>query len=370
MDFDFTDEQLQLRDAVARWAERAYTFERRRADIAAGGFDSGVWQALTELGLTGLTVPEAHGGMGQGPVEALVVMETLGSALLLEPLAAAWVAAAMLQHGGGSALQAVWLQRLAAGELVVPALLERRSRHDLGRVACQASADGDHWRLSGRKHVVPAGDQAAAWIVSARAPDGLALFWVERSAAGVHLSPYPLQDGSRSADLVLEATPAQRLPGDGAATLQWGADVGAALACAQAVGVMDRALALTVDYLKTRHQFGVPIGSFQALRHRAADMKMALELARGMAVYALLKLTAPEAERRQAVARAKVQVGQSARFIGQQAVQLHGGIGVTDEYAIGHCFKTLTQLELSWGDTSHHLGIVAAGMTEEATVGA
>ncbi|WP_334133952.1 acyl-CoA dehydrogenase family protein [Tepidimonas sp.] len=370
MDFDFSDEQRQLRDAVARWAERAYPFEQRRAIIAAGGFDARIWRDLTDLGLTGLTVAETHGGMGQGPVEALLVLETLGTALLLEPLAATWVAAALLQDCADGALPQAWLPRLAAGDLVVPALLERRSRHDLPQVACQANADGNAWRLSGRKHVVPAGDQAAAWLVSARAPDGVALFLVERSAAGIATTPYPLQDGSRAADLHLNATPAQRLPGDGATALAWAADVGAALACAQAVGVMERALALTVEYLNTRRQFGVPIGSFQVLRHRAADMKMALELARGMAYYALLKLDAPQAERRQAVARAKVQVGQSARFVGQQAVQLHGGIGVTDEYVVSHCFKTLTQLELSWGDTLHHLGTVAAVMGEDAAVGA
>lgn len=370
MDFDFTDEQIQLRDAVQRWADKGYDFERRRGIVAAGGFDAGAWRELADLGLTGLTVPEAHGGLGLGPVEAMVVMEALGRGLVMEPLAQTLVASAVLQRHADEALQADWLPRLAAGERVVLAHVERGARHRLDVCATTAAADGAGWRLSGRKCVVPAGDRADAWLVPARLDGALALFLVERGAAGTACAGYPTQDGSRAADLALNGSPARLVSRAGDTALAWAVDVGIALIGAQAVGVMDRTLALTLEYLNTRKQFGVPIGSFQALRHRAADMKMALELARSMSYYATLRLGEPEAQRRQALARAKVQLGHSMRFVGQQAVQLHGGIGVTDEYVVSHCFKTLTQLELSFGDTLHHLGEVAARMTDEAGVAA
>ncbi|TSE31235.1 acyl-CoA dehydrogenase family protein [Tepidimonas taiwanensis] len=368
MDFDFTDEQVQLRDAVQRWADKGYDVERRRAIIDAGGFDEGAWRELVELGLTGLTVPEVHGGAGLGAVEAMVVMEALGHGLVLEPLAHSFIASAVLQRHADAALQQAWLPRLASGARLVLAHVERRSRHRLDVCDTAATAVGDGWRVRGRKVVVPAGDRADAWLVPARVDGTLAMLLVEAGAPGVSASGYPTQDGSRAADVVFDDAPARLVTRDGEAALAWAVDVGIALVAAQAVGVMDRAFGLTRDYLQTRRQFGVPIGSFQALRHRLADMKMALELARSMSYYATLKLGEPEAVRRAALARAKVQLGQSMRFVGQQAVQLHGGIGVTDECLISHCFKTLTQLELTFGDTLHHLGEVAARMTDEAGV--
>ncbi|OYX57998.1 MAG: hypothetical protein B7Y96_06310 [Comamonadaceae bacterium 32-67-11] len=222
--------------------------------------------------------------------------------------------------------------------------------------------------LDGAKSLVPAGDCADAFLVPAQTAQGLALFLVQRSAAGVQTRAYQTQDGSRAAEVGFAHSPAQLLSADGLAALEWAADVGIAAACAQGVGVMEQTLALTLEYLNTRQQFGVPIASFQALRHRVADMKMQLELARSMSYYATLKLGAPAPERRQALARAKVQLGQSMRFVGQQAVQLHGGIGVTDEYIVSHCFKKLTQLELTLGDTLHHLDEVSARMGASAGV--
>jgi alkylation response protein AidB-like acyl-CoA dehydrogenase len=368
MDFDFSDEQTQLRDAVQRWVDKGYDVERRRRIIASGGFDPDAWDEMTELGLTGLIVPEMHGGMGQGPVEAMLVMEALGRGLVLEPLAHSLLAAAVMQRHADTQVQAQWLPRIARGDLVVLAHIERHSRHRLDANTATAHADGSDWRLRGQLHVVPAGDHAQAWLVPARLDGELTLWLVPNTGEGSQCTGYPTQDGSRAADLVLDAAPAQMVSRAGGEALAWAVDVGIALACAQAVGVMDRTLALTLEYLRTRQQFGVPIGSFQALRHRAADMKMALELARGMSYYATLQLQAPEHERRQALSRAKVQLGHSMRTVGQQAVQLHGGIGVTDEYVVSHCFKTLTQLELTFGDTLHHLGEVAARMTDEASV--
>jgi alkylation response protein AidB-like acyl-CoA dehydrogenase len=362
MDFDFSDEQLQLREAVARWVDKGYGFERRRAIVEAGGFSRQAWQELADLGLTGLSVAEHHGGLGMGPVEAMVVMEELGSGLVLEPLAQALVCGYLL---GQLAPNSPWLAKLISGQALVSlAWQERGGRYRAD--GCHTVAEGE--RITGTKSLVPVGDQADAFLVSARQGDRLALFAVAADAPGLSLQGYGTQDGSRAAELHMKNTPAQLLTADGLAALQEALDIGTACACAEGVGAMEQSLAITCDYMKQRQQFGVAIASFQALRHRVADMKMQLELARSMSYYACLKLRASPQERAQAMARAKVQLGQSMRFIGQQSVQLHGGIGVTDEYIISHYFKKLTQLELSFGDTLHHLGQVSDRMQETAGV--
>lgn len=369
MDFDFSDDQLQLRDAVARWVDKAYTFERRRALAESGGFSRAAYAELAELGLTGLAVPADQGGLGMGPMEAMVVMEELGRGLVLEPLAQTLMASLLLSVHGSPEQQAAWLPPLASGEAILSlAWQERGSRYRLDAGRTTALPQGSGYRLSGTKSLVAAGDQADALLVSASLEGELALFIVEGSAPGLARHGHGMQDGSRAAELQFQDTPAELLTRQGLKALSHAADLGAACACAEAVGVMERSLALTTDYMNQRKQFGVPIASFQALRHRVADMKMQLELGRSMSYYAWLKLQAPEPERRQAVARAKVQLGQSMRFVGQQSVQLHGGIGVTDEYIISHCFKKLTQLEISFGDTLHHLGQVSECMQETAGV--
>lgn len=369
MDFDFSDDQEQLRDAVRKWVDKGYTFERRRAAVAAGGFDRAAWGELAELGLTALTVPEDHGGMGQGAVDAMVVMEELGRGIVLEPLAQAFIASSVLSQFGAQDVQAAWLPKIASGEaLVVLAQQERKARYRLNVCEAKAApAQGGH-ALTAIKSVVPAGDQADAFLVPAQLDGKIALFLVERTASGVTTQGYVTQDGSRAAEVQLSNTPATLVTTDGLAALELAVDVGIAALCAEAVGVMDKTAAVTFDYLNQRKQFGVPIASFQALRHRAADMKMQLELARSMSYYASLKLGAPADERRRAIARAKVQLGQSMRFVGQQAVQMHGGIGVTDEYIVSHYFKKLTQLEMTYGDTLHHLGEVSARMQDTAGV--
>jgi alkylation response protein AidB-like acyl-CoA dehydrogenase len=369
MDFDFSDEQMQLRDAVSRWVDKAYPFERRRTTVAAGGFDRRAYAEMAALGLCGLTVDGAHGGLGLGPVEAMVALEALGRGLVLEPLSQTVVAAGTLGGYAGAQLQAEWLPRIAAGDaLVVLAHVERGLRYQLGARHTHASGQGEAWVLSGGKSLVAAGDQADAWLVPAQTDQGLALFLVVRGARGTQASGYLTQDGSRAAEVRFNEAPALLVSLDGQTALEHAADIGIAASCAYAIGVMDHTLAVTADYLNTRQQFGVPIASFQALRHRMADMKMQLELARSMSYYASLKLHTPAGERRQALARAKVQLGQSMRCVGQQAVQLHGGIGVTDEYIVSHCFKALTQLEMAWGDTLHHLGQVSARMQPSAGV--
>jgi len=369
MDFDFSDDQEQLRDAVRKWVDKGYDFDRRRAIVAAGGFDRAAYTELAELGLTGLYVSEEHGGMGMGPTEAMVAMEELGRGIVLEPLTQTLIASATLQTHAPAALQAAWLPRMATGEaIVVLAHQERAARYQLNRCTAVASESGGAWTVSGTKSVVAVGDQADAFIVPAMAKGALALFLVERSASGVITQGYLTQDGSRAAELVLNQASAQLITLNGLSALEEAVDIGIACSCAEAVGVMDKTLAITVDYMNTRKQFGVAIASFQALRHRVADMKMQLELGRSMSYYASLKLHAPAEERRRAMARAKYQLGTSMRFIGQQSVQLHGGIAVTDEYIVSHYFKKLTQLDMTFGDTLHQLGEVSARMQETAGV--
>ena len=369
MDFDFSDDQEQLRDAVRKWVDKGYDFERRGRTVAAGGFDRTAYNELAELGLAGLYIPEADGGMGMGPIEGMVVMEELGRGMVLEPLAQTLIAGGVLAGYAPEALKADWLPRIASGEaLVVLAYQERKARYKLDVCEAKATQSGVKWSLSATKHVVPAGDQADAFIVPAIADGKIALFLVERSAAGVTTRGYGTQDGARAADVSLQNAPAELITTEGLTALEHAVDIGIAAACAEAVGVMDKTMAITAEYLNTRKQFGVPIGSFQALRHRAADMKMQLELARSMSYYASLKLNAPTDERRRALARAKVQLGTSMRYVGQQAVQLHGGIGVTDEYIVSHYFKKLTQLAMTFGDTLHHLGEVSARMQDTAGV--
>ena len=369
MDFDFSDDQVQLGDAVRKWVDKGYTFERRRAAEKAGGFERAAWNELAELGLCGLYVPEEAGGLGMGPVEGMVVMEELGRGIVLEPLAQSLIAGAVLAGYGDSAAKAAWLPKIASGEaLVVLAYQERAARYRLDVCEAKATQAPGGYVVNAHKSIVPVGDMADAFLVPAKINSQTALFLVERSSAGVTTRGYGAQDGSRAAEVTLKNTPATLITADGLGALEHAIDIGIASICAEAVGVMDKTMALTAEYMNTRKQFGVAISSFQALRHRAADMKMQLELARSMSYYASLKLNAPAPERRAAMARAKYQLGNSMRFVAQQSVQLHGGIGVTDEYIGSHYFKKLTQLELTFGDTLHQLGEVSARMQDTAGV--
>ena len=375
MDFDFTDDQVSLRDAVAKWVDKGFDFSRRHALAKAGGQTRAVYNELAELGLTGLAVPEAHGGMGFGAIEAMVVMEELGRGLVNAPYAAAALVVPALLSAAPADVQAAWLPKIASAEaLVVPALQERAARYRLNHVTTTASQGNGGWTLRGQKIVVPAADEADAFIVPARI-DGpvdssshIGLFLVEKGAAGATATGYPTQDGARAGDLTLDGVTATLITADGFALLAQAVDVGIAAACAEGVGAMDRMVAITVDYMNTRKQFGTTLATFQALRHRIADVKMAQELGRSMSYFASLKLGEPAAQRRRALSQAKVQLGQSMRHVGQQCTQIHGGIGVTDEYVSSHYFKRLTVLEMAYGDTLHHLGEVADRMQDTAGV--
>ena len=375
MDFDFSDDQEMLRDTVRRWVERGYDFERRRGIVKAGGFSREAWREISDLGICGLQVPEAQGGLGLGPVDAMVVLEELGRGLVLEPYAAVALVATSLLQAGHDAAAAPRLQGIAEGrEIVVLAHEERHSRYRLDHVETTAQPHDRAWRLSGAKIVVPAGSQASVFIVSARVSSGdgagVGLFLVAPGQPGVEVKAYPTQDGASAADLVLHDAAAVELiaPGAAIAALERAADIGIAALCAEAVGAMDKLVALTIEYMNTRKQFGVAIASFQALRHRIADVKMQLELARSMSYFATLKLGEKPEARRRALAQAKVQLGTSMRYVGQQCIQLHGGIGVTDEYAASHYFKRLTVIEMTFGDTLFQLGEVSRRMQKTAGV--
>jgi alkylation response protein AidB-like acyl-CoA dehydrogenase len=369
MDFNFTDDQEQLRDAVRKWVDRSYGFERRRGITKAGGFDRAAFNELAELGLTGLYASEEHGGMGMGPVEAMVVLEELGRGIVLEPLTQTLIASGVLGGYAQDEVRSQWLPRVASGEaLVVLAYQERKARYRLDQCEAQATQAGGGWKVSGDKSVVSAGDQADAFLVPATVNGKIAMFLVERQAQGVTTRGYPTMDGGRAAEVSLRDAAATLVTQDGLAALEHAVDIGIACTCAEAVGVIDRTMQLTAEYLNTRKQFGVTLATFQALRHRMADMKMQQELARSMSYYASLKLNAPAEERHRAMARAKYQLGVAMRFVGQNSVQLHGGIGVTDEYLGSHYFKKLTQLELTFGDTLYHLGQVSDRMQDTAGV--
>ena len=372
MNFDFTDDQEQLRDAVRKWVDKAYTFERRRSIEKSGGFSKEAFAEIAELGLGGLYISEEDGGLGMGPVEGMVVMEELGRGIVLEPFAQTLIASGLLSGYAPADVKAMWLPKIAVGEvLVVLAYQERAARYNLNMCAAKASKmdkAGDIYALTAIKSIVTVGDKADAFLVPAMLDGKMAMFLVERTAAGVETAGYGTQNGGRAAELTLTNAPAQLVTLDGLTALEHGVDIGIAATCAEAVGAMDKSVAITAEYMNTRKQFGVVISSFQALRHRMADVKMQLELARSMSYYAALKLNAPAAERRAAMARAKYQLGNSMRFVGQQAVQLHGGIGVTDEYIVSHYFKHLTQLEMTFGDTLHQLGEVSNRMQDTAGV--
>ncbi len=374
VEFTLDDEQTMLADAVARWLEADYTMEVRRRLVAGTESSDVNWQQLAALGLLGLHVSEAHGGMGASPIEALLVMQAFGRALVVEPyIQNAVEAATLLARAASDAQQAQWLPALAAGERrVVLATREPGTGCDLAEIALRAETRGSGFVLHGRKVLVIGGDSADAFIVPARTrgargdEDGISLFLVPRTVAGVEISGYHTIDGMRAADLGFSdvAIDAQALVGvlhDGHGEIELAVDRGIAALCAEAVGAMERLIELTAEHLRTRRQFGQPIGAFQALQHQLADMAIATEQARSMALLAAAQADgADRARRRAAVSAAKVTIGQSGRSVGELAIQLHGGMGMTDETATGWYVKRLLAIDLTHGDTDHHLELYGA----------
>jgi alkylation response protein AidB-like acyl-CoA dehydrogenase len=375
MDFNFNEEQLQLQEAVSRFVRGDYGFAQRHAIVdSPEGWSRDAWKGLADLGVLAINVPEEHGGLGFGPVETALAMQAAGPAMLCEPLlASAVIATALIRDFGDAASQADLLPAMAAGErIVVVAHEEAAARGEARWVETRARADGADFVLDGRKAVVVHAAAADELIVSARlsgAPgdaDGVSLFRVPRGTAGMALHGYPTIDGLRAADIALDGV---RLPGSallgaagrGLPAVDRAFGIGLAALCAEAVGTMQAMLDATIDYLKTRQQFGQPIGKFQALQHRAADMLIQLEQARSMAWLAAIRCTSDDdAERRRTLSAAKVTVGRAARFISQQGMQLHGGMGMTDELNVSHWFKRLLAVGARFGDTDSHLQRFAA----------
>jgi len=378
MDFDLNDEQRQLKDSLERLlAETHGDLAKRMAYMKEPkGYSEAVWKKYAELGLLAVPFAEEYGGLGQGPTETMIIAEALGRALAIEPyFATVILGGGALRHAGNAALLREILPPLIEGRLTLAlAHQERQARYDIADTATTARADGKGgYTLEGEKSVVLHGDSADRLIVTARAHGaraergGIGLFVVDGKANGVSRRGYATQDGMRAADVTLSAVriaPEAVLatPEQGLTVLDRVVDEAIAVLAAEAIGAMAALHELTVEYLKTRKQFGQTIGSFQVLQHRAVDMLTALEQARSMAYYATMMAAEPNArERRRAMSATKVQVGRSGKYIGQEAIQLHGGIGMTMEYKAGHYFKRLTMIDMAFGDADHHLRELARG---------
>ena len=375
MDFDLSEDQRLLQDSLGKLLAAKYGFEDRKKHMKAPeGWSRDLWSAYAELGILGLPFAEADGGFGGGPVETMLVAEALGGAITLEPwMATVVMGGGFIRHGATEAQRAELVPGIAAGEtLLAFAQNEPQARFDLFDVATTAKKDGSGWVLNGRKGVVVHGDVATHLIVTARTggerrdKQGIGVFLVPADAPGVTRRGFPTTDGQRAADITFEGVklPAEAAlgdPGNGLPLVQRVVDETIAALAAEAVGCMDAAQKMTVEYMRTRKQFGRPIGSFQALQHRAAEMVVNIEQARSMAMLGAMTVLEEDAgERSRLMSGVKIQVGRSLRFVGQQTVQMHGGIAMTMEYAGGHYFKRLTVIDTMFGDVDHHLKALSA----------
>ncbi|MGY3620550.1 pimeloyl-CoA dehydrogenase small subunit [Bradyrhizobium sp. USDA 10063] len=374
MDFDLSEEQRLLKESIDGLLTDSYDFEQRKKYMKEkGGWSKAVWSKLAEQGLLGLPFTEADGGFGAGGVETMIVMEALGKALVVEPyLATVVIGGGFLRHGGSAEQKAAHIPGIIDGSKTFAfAQLEKNSRYDLFDVTTTAKKKGAGWVIDGEKFIVLNGENADTLIVTARTKgerrdrNGIGVFLVPANAKGISRKGYPTQDGLHAADISFTGVEvggdaAIGNPEDALALIERVVDEARVALCAEAVGAMDESLKETVEYIKTRKQFGVAIGSFQSLQHRASDMFVAAEQARSMSMFATMAGDFEDAkERASAIAAAKVQIGKSLKFVGQQSIQLHGGIGMTMEAKIGHYFKRLTMIENTFGDTEYHLRRVA-----------
>jgi alkylation response protein AidB-like acyl-CoA dehydrogenase len=369
MDFTLTETQTMLGDAVDRFLADHHDFETRKKQLSTGeSHNPGLWQGLAELGLMGVAIDGGFGGSGMGFEDLAVVLERFGGSLVTEPFVPTVIlVAGLLQSLGSEEQQRHWLPLIADGSVrAALAHGERQARDLVQWVATNAAKTADGWQLNGAKMVVLGGDVADLFLVSARnagqpdESDGISLFAVPRALVENQLRPYSLYDGSGACELILDGVtlPCDALvgrEGDALTSIEAAYDQGAAAISVQAVGAMKRLRDLTLDYIKIRRQFGQPLGSFQALQHRMVDLHMAVEIAESMALSAVIAITADPDERMAKVSAAKAAVGQAAREVGQSAVQLHGGIALTDEYIAGHYFKKLTLSERQFGRVDYHL---------------
>ncbi|MEO3386222.1 acyl-CoA dehydrogenase family protein [Mesorhizobium sp. CAU 1741] len=375
MDFDLSEEQSILKDSLDRLLADKYGFEDRKRHMAAPeGWSAQMWSQYAEMGLMALPFAEADGGIGGTPVETAIVMESLGKALALEPYFSTVVlGGSFLRFGADDDQRAEYVPAVAEGSLkLAVAQLERNSRYDLHHVETTATKNGDGFVLDGQKSVVLNGDSAGKFFVTARTAGGtrdeggIGVFMVDAAADGVSVRGYRTQDGARAAEVTFDKVKVGSDdvigdPEDGLALARRVVDAGIAALTSEAIGVMSAMHALTVDYLKVRKQFGVPIGQFQVLQHSAVDMFVAIEQARSISLYATMMADSDDAdERARAMHAAKAEIGRGGRIVGENAIQLHGGVGMTMELAVGHYFKRMTMLDMAFGDADHHLRALAA----------
>ena len=372
MDFEYSEDQQLLQESVQRFVREHYSFEARRRLVATEqGYDDAHWRQFAELGWLGMPFPEDFGGLGMSGVETMIVMEAIGAGLVAEPyLSTVVMGGGAVALAGSDEQKAAILPAVAEGkQKLALAFAERQARYNLQDIETKAEAANGGWRLSGNKSVVFGAPTADRFVVSARTAggsreaEGVTLFLVAADAPGLSVRGYPTADGLRAGEVALEGAPGEALGevDGGLAVLEEVVDRAIAAVSAEAVGLMGALNDMTLDYLKTREQFGQPIGRFQVLQHRMVDMFIAHEEAKSMAMMAAMRVDEPDAAaRKKAMSAAKVQIGKSARYVGQQAIQLHGGIGMTDEYAAGHYFKRLTMIDRSFGDGDYHLKRYAA----------
>ncbi len=368
MDFELSEDQVLLQESVKRFVQNNYSHEQRRKLVdTEQGYSDANWSQFAELGWLGMPFSEEAGGYGGTPVETMIVLEEFGKGLVAEPYVSTVVlGGGALVHGGTTAQQQELLPQVAEGNLKLAlAFAERQSRYNLADVETKAEKSGGDYVLNGAKSVVFGAPTADKFIVSARTAggsrdtNGITLFLVDAGADGVSVRGYPTVDGMRAGEVTLKGVKAAAVVGEvdaGYEALDATIDYAIAATAAEAVGAMSTLNDMTLDYIKTREQFGQPIGKFQVLQHRMVDMFIAHEEAKSMAMMAAMRIADPDAtERRKAASSTKVQIAKSARFVGQQAIQLHGGIGMTDEYAAGHYFKRLMMIDRSFGDGDFHL---------------
>lgn len=369
LDFSLTEEQIVLRHSVARFLREHYAFDARRCAVESGdGWRPSIWKSFVEqLGIIGLGVPKPLGGAGGGPVEMMIVMEEMGRALVIEPFIETAIIGAALLIKSDSAASRAALQSMVAGDMLVAfAWSEPGMRYEIADMTLEAHRSEQGWHLTGDKSVVAGAPWATHLIVAARTSgekgdrQGLSLFLVEREAEGLAFFDYPTIDGRRASDLMFNGvlvTPDMLIgQEDGAFPLIEEAIFrGIAATCAEAVGAMQRMVDDSMAHIRDRHQFGKALSDFQALQHRMVDMFMKLEMARSATLLATLRLDGDTAESALAISSAKVTVAQAARFVGQNAIQLHGGMGMTDDLPLGHYFKRAVMIEGEFGTVDHHL---------------
>jgi alkylation response protein AidB-like acyl-CoA dehydrogenase len=369
MDFSFTEEQSMLRDTVASYLQDKYDFETRRGIVGSdSGWRADYWKAFAEeLGILGAPFSEELGGLGGGPTENMIVMEEFGKALVIEPyLGTVVIGGGFAKHSGWAGAADLIGQIVAGTAVTAFAYAEPQGRYNWRDLKTAAKKDGSGWLLNGHKAVVVGAPWATHLIVTARTggdqrdTEGVSVFLVDKTAKGVVTRDYPTVDGQRASEVFFEnvSLPSEALMGDeggGLPLVEKVIDEATAAVCAEAMGVLRRLHEGTLDYTRQRKQFGQPIAQFQVLQHRMVDMFIQVEQAVSMTYMATIKLEEGDLERAKAVSATKVQVGRACRFVGQSAIQLHGGMGMTDEMAIGHYFKRATIIEGLFGSVDHHL---------------